>query len=420
MKKVYVIIYASFRHYLSANNLIRRLGSLLFIFQLICIFSTSVLAQQGCPLSIQFCADNGDYTGSITLLFDSDAEAEAFLNDNPTILGAISSRLSSNTVTYLIQSPSGYPCYLTLDDFIAASNCNEQQPPQDSDGDNIDDIVDLDDDNDGILDTDECGEPIIAPAISLESSNTNIEVMITFSFGFPVWFSGLDNLVPTEGSQYFQLNSLEGGSFYIPIGVISPGNYSFILDVGAASQIGPFAPYTTGLYAGGTSLAAPGTIITSAVITQPNPAVDVWEQATYTLNVPLGSPLIGQSLALFGTVAQTGIQELTAFDNLRINFISDCLDSDGDGVVNSLDVDSDEDGCPDAIEGDGSFVEADLAADSSLGTTVDANGVPTAANGGQAIGNSQDATVSDDCSNCSPEDKCISEFGEFTIEKRIP
>ena len=36
-------------------------------------------------------------------------------------------------------------------------------------------------------------------------------------------------------------------------------------------------------------------------------------------------------------------------------------DSDNDGIVNSLDTDSDDDGCTDAVEGGSSFKNVDLS-----------------------------------------------------------
>ena len=81
-------------------------------------------------------------------------------------------------------------------------------------------------------------------------------------------------------------------------------------------------------------------------------------------------------------------------------------DLDSDGIPNRLDLDSDGDGCPDAVEGAAAFTSADLVASSmdggnsgafhtgeynspvvdNLGTNVDGDGIPTVASGGQAIG----------------------------------
>lgn len=93
-------------------------------------------------------------------------------------------------------------------------------------------------------------------------------------------------------------------------------------------------------------------------------------------------------------------------------------DTDGDGIPDRLDLDSDIDGCLDAIEGDENVVNSQLvnaatplssgfgstAANQNLGTVVNTNGVPTIVNSGgladvgnnvgQGIGTSKNATIS--------------------------
>ena len=64
--------------------------------------------------------------------------------------------------------------------------------------------------------------------------------------------------------------------------------------------------------------------------------------------------------------------------------VDDRYDTDNDGIPNHLDTDSDGDGCFDAIEAAGTFTTADIDGSGHLNGGVDANGVPTVANGGQA------------------------------------
>ena len=51
-------------------------------------------------------------------------------------------------------------------------------------------------------------------------------------------------------------------------------------------------------------------------------------------------------------------------------------DTDGDGFTNQFDLDSDADGCPDAIEGDGTFTSGQLNPNTSLSGGVNAVGIP--------------------------------------------
>ncbi|WCO00783.1 T9SS type B sorting domain-containing protein [Psychroserpens ponticola] len=68
-----------------------------------------------------------------------------------------------------------------------------------------------------------------------------------------------------------------------------------------------------------------------------------------------------------------GVSDDFRLDNV---FVELCQDTDGGGTPDFLDYDSDNDGCPDALEGDGGFTLTDLDAENSLGDSVDANGIP--------------------------------------------
>ena len=70
--------------------------------------------------------------------------------------------------------------------------------------------------------------------------------------------------------------------------------------------------------------------------------------------------------------------------NTLVTLMLPC-DDDMDGVPNYFDHDSDEDGCPDAVEGDGNITE-DMVEDGAIKGEVDENGIPKAAKGGQGAG----------------------------------
>ncbi|UWX54058.1 PA14 domain-containing protein [Maribacter litopenaei] len=80
-------------------------------------------------------------------------------------------------------------------------------------------------------------------------------------------------------------------------------------------------------------------------------------------------------------------------------------DIDNDGIVNSLDLDSDGDGCPDALEGAISNSQINFSSlnpDGSLSGGVDANGVPLIVSGGQGGGTSDDPLLqATECSTCN-------------------
>ncbi len=78
-----------------------------------------------------------------------------------------------------------------------------------------------------------------------------------------------------------------------------------------------------------------------------------------------------------------------------INWDCTYLDTDGDGIPDHLDTDSDDDSCPDALEGDGGFKLLQVDANGRLLGPVDsATGIPTVAGTGQADVSGRDATTS--------------------------
>ncbi len=117
--------------------------------------------------------------------------------------------------------------------------------------------------------------------------------------------------------------------------------------------------------------------------------------------------------SIFNTTAPSNAPDFTItyvrsnFDSVLDPFVGHftywvACDTDGDGIPDKNDSDSDNDGCPDALEGDGGFTYADIQNDSLTGG-VDADGVPVVAGGGQGIGTSKDDTQQASiCSPCDP------------------
>lgn len=144
---------------------------------------------------------------------------------------------------------------------------------------------------------------------------------------------------------------------------------------------------------------------------------------TYT-GIAGSSESDGISRAIASITGVTGNQSITFNLNTpnallggtilyRINgFACTLTDTDGDGIPNYLDLDSDNDGCTDAIEGDASITNSQLATalgglsvgtgssaanqnlGISVGNTPTTNGIPNAAGTGQGIGTAATATAS--------------------------
>ena len=89
-----------------------------------------------------------------------------------------------------------------------------------------------------------------------------------------------------------------------------------------------------------------------------------------------------------------------------IDFVVDAIgvaiDTDNDGTANYLDLDSDEDGCFDALEGAVSLTLDDIDEQGVLVGDVDTNGVPESVSGGQANQSAfDDNVISLNCSELS-------------------
>ncbi|MEX0274348.1 MAG: DUF642 domain-containing protein [Flavobacteriaceae bacterium] len=72
-------------------------------------------------------------------------------------------------------------------------------------------------------------------------------------------------------------------------------------------------------------------------------------------------------------------------------------DTDGDGIPNQLDNDSDNDGCVDALEGGNDFEATDVDDNGMLIGAVNDSGIPSIAGDGQSLGDSQNGDVSSQC-----------------------
>lgn len=326
---------------------------------------------------------------------------------------------ADGTITVAAGTAAGtYTLYYTICNQTAGSPCDTTSVTitvqVDTDGDGITDNLDLDDDNDGILDTNEglCNisstssidgfDSPVVPTINgnnIQSTNpyngwrtetggvTDFNVIRVNGVGYA---SGPDNA--QSGNQYIDI---AGTSAYVykNITLTSPAVFS-----GSAwfanreSSNGGYAPWSTKIEirneTTGITVAQGNTINFTSSISD-----EIWNNSSInSVALPAGTYRIRMFVGDFG----------------HLDSISYCFskDTDGDGTPDHLDLDSDNDGCADALEGDENVIASQLTSNRISGT-VDANGVPNLVNAGgasdigsdqgQGIGEAYNAAIQSGC-----------------------
>lgn len=305
----------------------------------------------------------------------------------------------------------------------------------DSDNDGVPDYLDLDDDNDGIVDTLEnsCafeGSPVYVNTFGTGARTSDANVLLhsytssgTIADGFYAVTTSID--ATNTYSQTERNGNLDAGNPVITAGSTT-GRYLMINLNGAASLDQPIyriSNQTTvvgqryryrmdmaGLSDNNIPILrlsvkdANGNLLASTNST--NLGVlndDLWRRLTLdfvatTTNVTI--EIVNLQISSSGN--DLGI------DNIVLTPYFIC-DIDGDGIPNSLDLDSDGDGCTDAIEGGAPFTSSNLVTatgpvatqspnqnlGNNVGSTSTTLGIPTAAGTGQTVAQSQDWTKND-------------------------
>ncbi|MEZ0484674.1 Ig-like domain-containing protein [Fibrella aquatica] len=273
---------------------------------------------------------------------------------------ALAGAVSSATATY------GVPVTASTGQTIGYSQTSAVNGCTDTDGDGVPDLDDLDDDNDGILDTAEMTCEIVTNGgfagntsswtltgnVALNANNS-----LFFNTGGTAPNGAVTQIISTTASKTYTLNYAYG------LSVLSASGLRLDLIDVATNQV----------------------IATQTIIkTSTTPTI---ESLTFRA--------IGASTRILFTDISTTAAAAVA--DVQLDFVSiKYCDTDKDGIPDSLDLDSDGDGCPDAIEGGAAFTTANLSGSALTGTVSSATatyGVPTIAGGGQSIGDSQNATV---------------------------
>ncbi|MDR7208080.1 Ig-like domain-containing protein, partial [Flavobacterium piscis] len=250
--------------------------------------------------------------------------------------------------------------------FVISANA-QYGPSDDFDGDGIVNSQDLDDDNDGILDTDECSNLILSGSfenVTTPAQGNNIGAIIT-----PWVLVGLNqsNVILVDGPGPFVYGG--GVSGWGPQSSADPG----LANINTAQRYLDITNGSNDFYQSFTLTGSGTTILTySGFFSSRNAAPGSLAPSTGTGSIRIvdGNGIAGVVRATTGNITVTnntswtfieGTVSLPAgtysyvvsmddamnFDNANLN--GQC-DTDNDGIPNKFDLDSDNDGCSDANE----------------------------------------------------------------------
>ncbi|MBM1107967.1 gliding motility-associated C-terminal domain-containing protein [Aurantibacter crassamenti] len=226
------------------------------------------------------------------------------------------------------------------------------QSPTDTDGDGVPDSVDIDDDNDGILDTDEC---------------TTLELKEVFSSDF-----GFSNGVSNGNLSYSDLDisskwGLPAGSIIVSVTGASTSSTGPFFSVGnnlpatftfsgttPVHVVARHSPNLAALSRDGI-VALDGTIYNQTT-TLPDGIVEGSSGNDYYVENITNSGIDEPERATW--VSQSTVSEIQFYTNsdhvqngIRLYLQpTACPDTDGDGTPDNLDIDADDDGIPDNVE----------------------------------------------------------------------
>lgn len=317
---------------------------------------------------------------------------------------------SNGTVSVANNVPVGvYNINYQICETAGVSNCSTSTATvrilQDSDGDTVPDIYDQDDDNDGILDVEECPGNLITNG----SFTTNLSgwtagtgwVYNSANGGMAI----NENNSLTAGSSLSQslsnLNFVHSGfvSINLTLGAKDANNASgstASLEVLLNGVVYATFNNSTARDATNVTMTLSNGAISNNFTTFGTTGVNAFVQsAPFTIHIPYSGP----------NTAALSFRMISGSDDWSLNDISinaGICDLDNDGIPNYLDLDSDGDGCTDAIEGAGNFTPTTVASgtlttqtpNTNFGTAVNlTTGIPTAAGPGQAYGYSQNASL---------------------------
>jgi hypothetical protein len=286
----------------------------------------------------------------------------------------------------------------------------------DYDGDNVTDDLDQDYDNDGILNTIECnssnritdglfpttGDRISLPSWVVSGTYATTPYWETINEGLIIKNSnGLqfmrDNSTQTVVKQTMTGKNLKKGT--VSLNGVKWGrsvatnltndqqNFTFELKIGGIIYLTITNPN------GNMPIVKAHNNATTTVTNLPTTAIGTTSTINTTINVnlPNDENLHQGDVEL---VFKAGSSNNNVHDLiLRSISITSCQDTDNDGLQDLYDLDSDNDGCADAMEGAGTITFNQLNNNGSINSPVNNNGVPTLVGAGQGVGSAINPTV---------------------------
>ncbi len=259
---------------------------------------------------------------------------------------------------------------------------------QDFDSDGITDDIDLDDDNDGISDIDECGltSSLYYSGTDIWKGETQTNVQITpnyvgySTFGSSSFLSGVSGTETTldffQSPYFYNSNSSLTIHFDKPVkayeigifvydGIWNTGVHPLVLEINEGTATTLDFEVAEGILSGGN----PSQYQNLGIVT--------YDASSGKINEGVDSVqghIIGKSDK---TVTSITISSFNPNNGIWLSIYSlNSCDQDNDGIVNRLDLDSDNDGCYDSEEGDNNIIPTNLTAEGSIGSMANEMGLP--------------------------------------------
>ncbi|UOB16880.1 lamin tail domain-containing protein [Abyssalbus ytuae] len=294
------------------------------------------------------CDDNGTP-------FDTSDDTFSFtLNPQGEGLGttySVSGDITANGISYGVATSFGpYPALagnlsITITDEITGT-CQlanvvvaSPGPCLDADGDGIENEVDLDDDNDGILDVVECGNP----------GNDNLVLNGDFSSGyFDNWTGGGSLWQNVNQYAFFEEYSAATEAIEQTITVTPTVQHTLSFDLGTISTYANSTIFN--VYVEGNLVY---TTTSDQIFTNNggDSAHTGGGNISNTSNISVNFiPVLASVTIKFEGSALVHSHDELFLDNVMVSVTNSCEDTDGDGVPNNFDLDSDNDGIYDIIE----------------------------------------------------------------------